>query len=384
MMRKEEITKAGPLWYFVLFLTLILLFPPVFIVFQEISERWAWLLMFSLSMSFVLTPGAILLSRVLGVIDIPDDRKDHKAPTPSLGSLPVAISFFLALLINGILSPALLAVVLASFIILVVGILEEVAGVREWVRLIAQFTAFVVVASAGVLLELFPPTLWGNVFNIILSFLWIVGITNAMNFIDGLDGLCAGVASVIAFFLGIIAVQTHQPELGWMSVALMGACLGFIPYNFVPKGEARIFLGDAGSSFLGFILASLAILGEWSANNPIVSFSTPILIFGVLIYDMLYTNINRIVKKKVRSLSQLLSFVGLDHTHHRIAAIMGDKKLAVLFILMLNVILGLGTLALRDAATILALALIFQAILLFTLITILEVGSKKRGRRKGD
>ncbi len=179
-------------------------------------------------------------------------------------------------------------------IILSVGILEDRFGLTEWVRLLAQAVAFVMVALAGVQLHLFYPTPLGQVLNYALSFLWIVGITNAMNFIDGMDGLCAGISITISFFLGVIAFQTNQAELGWLSVAMFGAVAGFFPYNFSPKQPARIFLGDAGSSFLGFVLACLALIGEWSDNDPIVSFSTPLLIFGVLIYDMAYTNLSRV------------------------------------------------------------------------------------------
>jgi UDP-GlcNAc:undecaprenyl-phosphate GlcNAc-1-phosphate transferase len=296
----------------------------------------------------------------------------------------VVIAFTASLAINGVISQALLSVMVASLIIFVVGVLEDIFGVKEWIRLLMQAAAFGVVASAGVVLKLFPPTPIGHVLDLALTFFWIVGITNAMNFIDGMDGLCGGITIVITSFLGIIAFQTDQPDLGWLSVALLGAVLGFIPFNFIPKKNARIFLGDAGSSFLGFVLASLAVLGEWSENDPLVSFSTPLIIFGVLIYDIIYTNVARIVRKQVKSFKELLAFVGRDHIHHRIAAQIGDRKLAVVFIVLINVVFGLGTIALRNADFVVASVLVVQTLLIFSLITILEVGSKKRNRRKED
>jgi UDP-GlcNAc:undecaprenyl-phosphate/decaprenyl-phosphate GlcNAc-1-phosphate transferase len=376
--------EVGLFWYFNLVVLIILILPPVVSLFVEIGERWIWIFLFSIVTSYVLMPAAIKLSNHQNYMDVPDGRKDHDAATPILGGAVVAIAFTASLVINGVISAALLSVMVASLIILILGLLEDIFGVREWVRLLSQTAAFVVVATAGVVLKLFPQTALGQVLNLILTFFWIVGITNAMNFIDGLDGLCGGIAIVISFFLGIIAFQTNQPDLGWLSVAVLGGVLGFIPYNFIAKGNARIFLGDAGSSFLGFILASLAILGEWAESDPLVSFSTPVIIFGVLIYDLTYTNIARIVKGKVRSFSELLSFVGKDHFHHRLAAQMGDKKLAVIFILLLNIVFGLGTMALRNADFVVALVLVIQTVVIFVLITLLEVGSKKRNRRAGD
>jgi UDP-GlcNAc:undecaprenyl-phosphate GlcNAc-1-phosphate transferase len=229
-----------------------------------------------------------------------------------------------------------------------------------------------------VVLQLFHPTIIGSLCNYLLTFLWIVGITNAMNFIDGMDGLAAGVSIIIGVFLAVIAGQTGQMELGFLSIALFAAAAGFIPYNFIPGRQAKSFLGDGGSSFFGFVLASLAVLGEWADNDPLVSFSTPLIIFGVLIYDTTYTTIARIVSGKVRSVRELVAFVGHDHIHHRMNNIIGNKTLAVLFILVLNIILGLGTLALRSAHFYIALMMVIQALFIFLLITVLEIGAKIR------
>ncbi|MBN1573288.1 MAG: undecaprenyl/decaprenyl-phosphate alpha-N-acetylglucosaminyl 1-phosphate transferase [Deltaproteobacteria bacterium] len=384
MALKKKIREIELFWFLSLLYFIVLLLPPVFRFFVEIGERWIWILLFSCATSYMLMPAFIKISKHRNYMDVPGGRKDHEAATPILGGVPIAVAFIVSLIINGVISPALISVMAASLIILVVGILEDIFGVKEWIRLLLQAAAFGIVAVAGVVLKLFPPTPLGNVLNCILTFIWIVGITNAMNFIDGLDGLCGGITIVISFFLGVIAFQTDQPDLGWLSVALLGGVLGFIPFNFIPKKSARIFLGDAGSSFLGFVLASLAVLGEWSENNPLVSFSTPLIIFGVLIYDIVYTNVARILKKQVKSFKELLSFVGRDHIHHRIAAQIGDRKLAVVFIVLINVVFGLGTIALRNADFIVAFVLVVQTLLIFLLITILEVSSKQRNRRKED
>lgn len=387
MALKIKMRKMEPFWWLSLLYFIVLLLPPVFRFFVEVGERWVWILLFSGSTSYMLIPVVIEISKRRNYMDFPDvpgGRKDHDIATPILGGIPIAAAFIASLVINNVISMALLSIMVASLIILAVGLLEDIYGVKEWIRLLSQAVAFGVVAMAGVVLKLFPPTPLGQVLNYIITFVWIVGITNAMNFIDGLDGLCAGITSVISFFLGVIAFQTDQPDLGWLSVAILGGVLGFIPYNFIPKKSAKIFLGDAGSSFLGFVLASLAVLGVWSENDPLVSFSTPFIIFGVLVYDLFYTNIARIAKGDVKSIKELLSFVGKDHIHHRIAAQLGDKKLAVIFILLVNIVFGLGTIALRNADFIVAFMLVVQTSVIFLLITILEVGSRNRKRRAGD
>ncbi len=365
-------------WFVAAALFVLLAAPPVFNFFSETGERWAWLMIFSAVSSFVFVPMAARLAVRMGVMDIPGGRKDHEAPTPLLGGLAVLCAFLLALVINGIITPVVITVISASTIILSVGIIEDRFGIREWIRLLAQAAAFVMVAMAGVQLRLFHPTMIGQALNYLLSFLWIVGITNAMNFIDGMDGLCAGISVAISFFLGTIAFMTDQPELGWLSVTLFGAVVGFIPYNYNPRRRARIFLGDSGSSFLGFVLACLALIGEWSDNDPLVSFSTPLLIFGILIYDMAYTNVSRIVTGKVKGLRELLAFTGHDHFHHRMKSILGSRNLTVLFLVLVNCVFGLGALALRDARFFTAVALVVQALAVFLMISLVESAYREK------
>jgi len=359
-------------------LVVLLAVPPVFGWFSGTGQRWLWLMIFSALASFVFVPIAAKLSIRMGIMDIPGGRKDHAAPTPLLGGLAVFYSFIISIFLNGILTPVLITVLSASMIILSVGIMEDRFGVAEWIRLLAQAVAFGMVALAGVQLHLFYPTPLGQALNYALSFLWIVGITNAMNFIDGMDGLCAGISVTISFFLGVIAFQTDQAELGWLSVTLFGAIAGFFPYNFRPKRRAQIFLGDAGSSFLGFVLACLALIGEWSDNDPLVSFSTPLLIFGILIYDMAYTNLSRIVTGKVKGLRELLAYTGHDHFHHRMSSVLGSRELTVGFLVLVNVIFGLGALALRDAGFFTAVVLIVQALAVFLIISLVEIGFKDK------
>ena len=183
---------------------------------------------------------------------------------------------------------------------------------------------------------------------------------------------------MIAFFLGVLAFQTSQPELGWLAIAIIGATLGFLPYNFRANGPALIFLGDGGSTFLGFTLATLAVMGDWTEQNAFVAVTNPILIFWVLIYDMVHLTVDRIVTGKVHSFREWLDYVGKDHLHHRLARALGGQRASVLMIFTLTICLGLGAMALRSAETGDAIILLLQATLIVTMLTVFEY----RGRRE--
>jgi UDP-GlcNAc:undecaprenyl-phosphate GlcNAc-1-phosphate transferase len=197
-----------------------------------------------------------------------------------------------------------------------------------------------------------------------------------MNFLDGMDGLAAGLAAIASLLLGVIAFQSQQVFLGWVTAALLGSTLGFLPYNFRPGQRATIFLGDAGSNFLGFILASLAVMGRW-AEHDLIKLAAPLLIFGVFIYDMCYITIERIALGKVRSFREWIDYVGRDHLHHRMEKVLGTKESAALFIYALSLTLGVGATVLLMASPPAALLLIAQAVVILLVVTILE----RRGRR---
>jgi UDP-N-acetylmuramyl pentapeptide phosphotransferase/UDP-N-acetylglucosamine-1-phosphate transferase len=124
---------------------------------------------------------------------------------------------------------------------------------------------------------------------------------------------------LISFFLGVVAFQTAQPFLGWIAVAMLGGCLGFLPFNLRSKKSAAIFLGDAGSIVIGFILACLAVYGDWSESSPVVALVSPVLIFWILIFDMVHITVDRILTGKVTNFKQWIEYVGKDHLHHRLA-----------------------------------------------------------------
>jgi len=373
---------ARPSWILAMLVFFILLMPFVRSYFFNSLGRWLYVLIFSFSASYVLTPVARKIASKLGILDFVDDaggRKIHERNTPLLGGLAIIIAFIAALLANMILDREYLFLLVGGVIVALVSLIDDWRGLSARLKLGVQVAVVIVLIYEGVVLELFPvKTLWGYSLNCIFTVLWIVGITNAMNFADGMDGLAAGLGAIIALFMGIVAFQTNQPLMGWVALAMLGSCLGFLPYNFRPRGPALIFLGDGGSIFLGFILSALAIKGDWADNNPIVSFAAPVLIFWVLIFDMTYITAERILTGKVKNFRDWIDYVGKDHMHHRFYAILGDRRKVVLFVYLISATLGISAIALRNARIVDGILLVVQAFLITIIISILEYSGRHR------
>ncbi|MEI8190344.1 MAG: MraY family glycosyltransferase [candidate division NC10 bacterium] len=305
------------------------------------------------------------------MLDVPTSRKVHSAPTPLLGGLAIYAAFTTAILANSILDRQVSAILIGGSLLVIVGILDDILDVSAVVKLVAQLVAAAVIIGSGMAITLFSRFWFGNFVDAILTIIWLLGITNAMNFFDGMDGLATGLSIVCAGFLGLFAYLSFQPSLGWFSAAVAGSCLGFLPFNFRRKGPALVFLGDAGSTFLGFTLAALAIKGEWAENN-IVDIGAPILIFWVFIYDMTHITVARILTGKVRSFRDWIAYVGRDHLHHRLASLLGSKRQAVFLVFLFAICTGLAAIALVHANTMEAVILILQAVLIAVIFSILE------------
>jgi UDP-GlcNAc:undecaprenyl-phosphate GlcNAc-1-phosphate transferase len=356
------------------FLTGAGLLPAASTAFAFHGARWAYILILSFGLSFCLTPVCILAARRFNILDMPDGRKMHGQATPLLGGVAIFLSFLVSILVNGISSPGVTAILAAALMMFVAGLVDDVKEVPAVIKLVVQVAAVLVIVSQDVVLHAVPARLGmtAKLANLGLTFLWVIGITNAMNFFDGMNGLAAGLGAIIAFFLAVVAYQTGQPLVGWVSIAVMGGCLGFLPYNLRATGKAAVFLGDAGSTFIGFILACLAVYGVWSDTSPVVALASPLLIFWVLIFDMIYITVDRIVTGKVATFRQWLEYVGRDHLHHRLANVLGGNRKSVVFIFVLNGCLGISAVALRHASPLEAFLLLIQAVMLVLLISALE------------
>ncbi|MBK5283059.1 MAG: undecaprenyl/decaprenyl-phosphate alpha-N-acetylglucosaminyl 1-phosphate transferase [Nitrospiraceae bacterium] len=357
---------------------LALAVPTVRHLFALEGIRWLHILLFAFLVAGALTPFMVHLGHQWGLVDQPSERKIHVHPTPRLGGVAVYLGFLGSVLLNSILPDWMIATLAAGSLLLIVGVIDDVWELPAASKLVAQLVAAGIVISTGKVLTLFPGGPVGDVANVMLTLLWIVGITNAFNFFDGMDGLATGLAILIAGFMGVVAFETNQPELGWLAIAIVGAGVGFLPYNFRGRKPAVIFLGDGGATFLGFTLACLAVKGNWADHSPIVSFSNPLLIFGVLIYDMIHITVERVATGKVRSIKGWLDYVGKDHLHHRLERALGSRQSSVAMICLMTICLGLAALALREAETAEALLLLVQACLIVIMITILEWSGRQK------
>lgn len=340
--------------------------------------RWLYILLFAFLGTGALTPLMIQLSHRWGLVDQPSDRRIHTEPTPRLGGIAVYLGFLGSILLNSIVPDWMIAILVSGSLLLVLGVVDDILDVPASTKLLVQVGAAGIVIASGKVLTLFPAGPLGDIANVSLTLFWIIGITNAFNFFDGMDGLATGLAVLMAGFLGAVAFETDQPGLGWLAIAIIGAGAGFLPYNFRGRKSAVIFLGDGGSTFLGFTLACLAVKGNWADNNPIVSFSNPLLIFGVLIYDTVHITVERIFTGKVRSVKEWLDYVGKDHLHHRLERALGSRQASVAMIFLLTICLGLSALALRHAGTFEAVLLVSQACLVVTMVTLLELSGRRR------
>ncbi len=273
------------------------------------------------------------------------------------------------------------AIIIGATIIAVLGIMDDVRSLSSRVRLIGQVVASAIVMSSGLIVSFMPRTWWGQLIAIIITLIWILGIVNALNFADGLDGLAAGITFISAVFFFLIAVYLRQTQVAFIATLLGGSCLGFLVWNFKP---AKVYLGDGGSTFLGFLLACLALYGGWSDDGSIVALGIPTIILGVLIFDMIYITIARVKNGQVRTLQEWLDYTGKDHFHHRLMSLGFSEVAAVVFIYLVCLILGLNVLVLEKVHNPLGVTiLLVHALLIFLVIFLLmRVGHAMSGNKK--
>ncbi|NIL99638.1 MAG: undecaprenyl/decaprenyl-phosphate alpha-N-acetylglucosaminyl 1-phosphate transferase [Acidobacteria bacterium] len=254
------------------------------------ATRWlSYALTFALAavLSAVLTPRVRRAAIRFGIVDRPDGRlKNHREPIPYLGGLAICLSFLLTVALTFSFGEEVLGLLLAGSIVVILGLIDDLGQLGPWTKLSGQLMAILVLIKSGIYIKL---TFLPEPLAIALSVLWLVGITNAFNLIDIMDGLSAGTAMVAALVLAVVSDLNAGVVSATLLVAIAGSCLGFLKYNFEP---ARIFMGDTGSMFLGLLLGALAMSNSYTERNPIAALA-PALILGVPIFDMLFVMVIR-------------------------------------------------------------------------------------------
>lgn len=329
------------------------------------------------------TPLLIVALRKLGVMDEVAANKIHRKPVPRGGGLLIFLAFAVAVLLPGYRSHGMNGILLGAFICMLVGALDDWSGgIPGFYKLLTLMFVTLILWRFGVRLNVFK----NDFLDITFTMLWIVGVTSAFNGIDNMDGLASGVAVIVSLMFFVIALQAYllvgtETSLSWfgmLAIALIGANLGFLLYNFHP---AVVFMGDSGSFFLGFTLAALGVMGEWTENR-IISCAIPILILGVPLFDFAYIIIARIIKGETRTLRAVIDHCATDHLSHRLVWIGFSQKQAVLFIYLIAMALGVTGVLLRNSASYLDTELaLLQGIAIIAIVIILMAASARRHRQ---
>ncbi len=291
----------------------------------------------------LLVPLVRRFAYAIGKVDKPGTRKIHKDPIPRLGGIAICLGCFSALLSIDLLRPGFFSqlpdqwhgLLAGGVLIFLVGLMDDLYDLRPKVKLLGQVVAAAVAFFLGVKIVLITNPFGGMLlFPAWLSFIltvgWLVAITNTVNLIDGLDGLAAGVSTIAGVTLFMIAFERGQDLSALTAIALVGATLGFLRYNFNP---ARIFMGDCGSLFLGFMLGALSITGAMKVAAT-VSVFLPILILGIPIFDTTFAIVRRIVTRKP------IFQADKGHLHHRLLKMGLSQRKAVLLIYGISLLLG--------------------------------------------
>ncbi|MCF6410112.1 glycosyltransferase family 4 protein [Pseudalkalibacillus salsuginis] len=316
--------------------------------------------------SVLLTPFVKKFALKIGATDKPDDRKVHSKVMPRLGGLAIYLSSILGFYLLSPDKQYMIPLFAASLIIVTTGFLDDIFEISPKVKLLGQIIAAGIVIHGGVVVHFinlpFDVRLDLGMWSIPLTLLWIIGITNGINLIDGLDGLAAGVSSIVLITISIMAIVNGNVFVAAVSFAVLGSTLGFLVYNFHP---AKIFMGDTGSLYLGFIIAVISLLGF--KNITLFSLLVPIIILGVPISDTIFAIIRRYVNNKP------LSAPDKSHLHHCLQRLGFSHPITVLIIYAMSAIFGIAA-VLIEQTTLWGSFLILMVLLLFVELVVEIVG----------
>lgn len=323
---------------------------------NEVNEmlKIALLALSTLLFSLLVTPIVIKFSKLLNVTDKPNNRKVHKAPIPTLGGVAIFISFLLGLMILQPDSNYHAVILIGAVLIVMLGVFDDIKSLSPKIKFLVQVgIAFLVVFKGGLQVEYINFPFGGQiefgVMSSVITVFWIVGITNAINLIDGLDGLAAGVSAIALFTMAGMAIIMGDVYVTTMALLLFFSTIGFLKYNFFP---AKIFMGDTGALFLGYMISVLALLGF--KNVTFISFVIPIFILAVPISDTLIAIIRRYVN------NQPLASPDSSHLHHKLLKMGFSHKHTVLVIYTLSIMFSL-------AAIFFSMTTVWGSIVIFTI-----------------
>ena len=311
-------------------------------MFPGLADWIKMLLAFAVSLlvAYVMTPPVKRFAEKVGAIDVPkDNRRVHDHPIPRMGGLAIFLGFMLSLIFFVPMSTKVTGILVGSVIIAVMGGVDDIVSLNPWVKLIGQIVAALVAIRCGLVFDVISnPNIFAEEtyieigwLSIPLTMLWIVGCTNAVNLIDGLDGLAVGVSAISSLTMLIVSLFVSEPVVSIILAALTGACLGFMPYNLNP---AKIFMGDVGSQLLGFVLSTASIMGLFKLH-AIITFFVPLLALALPLADTIFAFFRRILH------GQSPFKADKGHFHHRLLAMGLNQKQVVAVLYGISAVLGL-------------------------------------------
>lgn len=326
---------------------------------------FGWAFVVALVAALILTPGVIWLAFRTGALDKPDARKVHKKPIPRIGGLGIYLAFMAAmgvyLNMSDIPSDAeqgMTGLLVGGTLIVILGLIDDYTDLPAKVKLLGQISCAAVAVFLGVRID-FITDFSGDIMylydyvTIPVTIFWLVGITNTVNLIDGLDGLAAGVATIASITIFLVAMQMDVALVAAVTAAIAGAAFGFLHYNFNP---ARIFMGDSGSMFLGFMLAGISIVGAMKSAATI-ALVVPILALGLPICDTAFA----IIRRAHAHVPIFKPDKG--HLHHRLLSLGFTQRQAVLLMYIISALLGFSAIALTEVSTGIAVLIVAGVII---------------------
>lgn len=335
----------------------------------------------STGISYMATPAVKKMAYKVGAVDVPKDgRRMHDHPIPRLGGLAIAMAFLFTTFLTVPLDRQLQGILLGGIMILVLGVLDDSMTLSALPKFIVQIVAASIVVAHGCTIRFITNPFSSQVgdyidFGILsvpITVIWIVTLTNAVNFIDGLDGLAVGVSGISAGTMLVIALLVADESVALIMAAVLGGCIGFVPYN---KNPASIFMGDTGSTFLGFILATMSIQGMFKFY-AVISFVVPFLILGIPIFDISFAVIRRLARH------QNPMTADREHIHHRLIDMGFSQKQTVAITYTLTGILGLAAVLLTSSGEVKTLILIGAVIVVGSLGLMVIFGPNHRPNHK--
>lgn len=326
-------------------------------------------IIFSFALAYLITMSVTPLVRVmafkLNAVDVPkDDRRMHKKPIPRWGGIAIFSGFIISVIcFTEVIDRQLLSILIGALIIVITGALDDKYALKPFVKLLGQVVAAAIVIFSGVRINIFTnPLPFGdgvinlNYLSIPVTFLWIIIMTNAINLIDGLDGLAASVSGISSLALLLVCVLFGRYDMAAILAAVAGACYGFLPFNSHP---AKIFMGDSGALFLGFILSALSVQGFFKGYAAI-TFVIPLIVLALPIFDTSFAIIRRIYKK------QGIMSADRGHLHHRLVDLGFSHRETVRLMTALSALLSITAIVIAEKginrASVLIIAIILFAI----------------------